>query len=406
MLTFENSQDAKKSRDLFSTQTTNFPGPGIYEAEGHTANSFNNTGQSPMFLSKVPNCKDTKDDNGIPGPGSYLEKSKKNKNKALHQRSNSYRVEPNGRGFMTGTKREGYWDNNLDAPFTKATNISESVGPAKYHNLKKKGAQSEKNESHHDKVGFHSSDARYWLKKNSKAGAPGPGQYIDMSSTHFLANKNSQKYNSEHLPSSKNPGGKTSHFTSKSIRFTGGFFTAKEGPGPGDYEHVPKSADSELKAILTKAQINNKGKGGSVFRSTTNRFVESEPQNPSVRILDKKPDNYSDLIIYNMKGQNKNNNQYQGMIHPNKKVGFTATSPRFTHNQLFYGEKLKYTPGPGDYQGGALRPKSYSHSRGVGRKQAFSNYIQPKGTNQVVGPGSYISTECTMIKKSYNMSLE
>lgn len=88
--------------------------------------TFNNTGQSPMFLSKVPNCKDTKDDNGIPGPGSYIEKSKKGKGKnALHQRSHSYRVEPNGRGFLSGTKREGYWDNSLEAPFTKGTNFSD-----------------------------------------------------------------------------------------------------------------------------------------------------------------------------------------------------------------------------------------------------------------------------------------
>lgn len=108
-----------------------------------------------------------------------------------------------------------------------------------------------------------------------------------------------------------------------------------------------------------------------------------------------------------MKKEANKNPQYQGMLQPNKNVGFTATSPRFTHNQVFYGEKLKYTPGPGDYNSRGNRPKTYSHNRGVGRKyQGFNSYVSGKGTNNGVGPGSYISTECTMIKKSYNMSLE
>ena len=33
-----------------------------------------------------------------------------------------------------------------------------------------------------------------------------------------------------------------------------------------------------------------------------------------------------------------------------KKVGFDATSPRFTYNQVFYGQSLKLeVPGPGLY---------------------------------------------------------
>mmetsp|Transcript_27044 Transcript_27044/g.23881 ORF Transcript_27044/g.23881 Transcript_27044/m.23881 type:complete len:94 (+) Transcript_27044:1478-1759(+) len=85
--------------------------------------------------------------------------------------------------------------------------------------------------------------------------------------------------------------------------------------------------------------------------------------------------------------------QSRGMLNHNRKVGFTATSPRFTHNQIFYGTKLKYTPGPGDYHSTGNRPKSYSHSRGVGRKQAFGSYVARGGTNHVVGPGSYLSTD-------------
>ena len=110
-----------KKREIFSNKSRENPGPGAYDYKddiaAKTVSTFNTSGQSPMFLSKVPNWKDTKDDNGIPGPGSYINKNKKKK--SAHHRSNSYRLEPNGMGFLTGTKREGYWDNTLEAPFTK-----------------------------------------------------------------------------------------------------------------------------------------------------------------------------------------------------------------------------------------------------------------------------------------------
>jgi hypothetical protein len=33
-----------------------------------------------------------------------------------------------------------------------------------------------------------------------------------------------------------------------------------------------------------------------------------------------------------------------------KRVGFDATSPRFTYNNVFYGQSLKFeVPGPGQY---------------------------------------------------------
>lgn len=204
------------------------------------------------------------------------------------------------------------------------------------------------------------------------------------------------------------------------MRFTGGFFQSKEGPGPGEYIRERSRDDSELKGILTKAQINNRGKGGAVFKSTTNRFVQNEPKHPNVQILDKKPDGANDLIIYNIKQQlNKGDDKkYKGMMMPSKKTGFTATSPRFTHNQVFYGERLKYTPGPGDYAfDKAARPKTHSKSRGKSNRHGFNSremkfhrgnnsYISSRGTANGIGPGSYISTDCTMIKKSYNMSME
>ena len=50
-----------------------------------------------------------------------------------------------------------------------------------------------------------------------------------------------------------------------------------------------------------------------------------------------------------------------------KRVGFDATSPRFTYNQVFYGQSLKLeVPGPGLYEEGRQtgeRPKTFSQPR-------------------------------------------
>jgi len=210
------------------------------------------------------------------------------RNKSLHHRSNSHRLEPTGFGFNTGTRREGFWDNKLEAPFTKGTNITQGPGPWKYQGEKKKEFKPEKqSDSQSVKIGFKSTDTRDWLKNSSKAQSPGPGQYIDINSAFFIASAGLAKYSSErglgNKPFSANP----THFGSKSLRFERGMFNPKDGPGPGQYSNEVKSEDNELKGILTKAQINKRGKGGSVFRSTTDRFIENEPNNPSVRILDK-----------------------------------------------------------------------------------------------------------------------
>lgn len=255
------------------------------------------------------------------------------------------------------------------------------------------------------KQAFDSSEIRSWLKKGGKVYSPGPGQYIDLSSKHFIGNNTMNIPQSEHGARNRTPKGNRSNFLTKSTRFTGGFFTTKDGPGPGEYDSEVKSEDNQQRGILTKAQINNRGKSGAVFRSTTNRFLDNDKDNPSIRILDKNSgQQYNDLMIYNIKASTAVP-QSRGMINYKRKVGFTATSPRFTHNQVFYGEKLKYTPGPGDYHSAASRPKSFSHSRGVGRRQGFGSYVVGKGTNTTVGPGSYLSTDWGMIKKSYNMRI-
>lgn len=151
----------EKKREIFSDPNLKNPGPGVYEhkncmGEGDEKERTQ-TAKSSMFKSKVPNCKDTKDDNGIPGPGSYIDKKGK---KSLHVRSHSYRVDPSGRGFMTSTKREGFWDNTLETPFTKGTNKMDGIDPGKYQNKKKKKSKNNLSGSGAMKQAFDSSEQR------------------------------------------------------------------------------------------------------------------------------------------------------------------------------------------------------------------------------------------------------
>jgi hypothetical protein len=67
-----------------------------------------------------------------------------------------------------------------------------------------------------------------------------------------------------------------------------------------------------------------------------------------------------------------------------------------------------------------FRPNTYSQPRNKNLKYAvvfntcekrfknkgINSYIYQPGTTQVVGPGSYINNENSMLKKSFNMSME
>merc|ERR1712046_245080 len=106
------------------------------------------------------------------------------------------------------------------------------------------------------------------------------------------------------------------------------------------------------------------------------------------------------------------------------KVGFDGTSPRFHFNQAHYGQSLKFDiPGPGQYKGPlpeGERPKTFSQPRNKNLKYSvvfdtterrFKNkgqtsYFHLGSTHPTIGPGSYGNLENSLIKKSYNMSVE
>lgn len=102
-----------------------------------------------------------------------------------------------------------------------------------------------------------------------------------------------------------------------------------------------------------------------------------------------------------------------------KKMGFDATSPRFHYNQVFYGQSLKFeVPGPGSYQQTGKpntaqegsRPRTQNKPRNQKYAVVFNTcerrFKHGNQTQANVGPGSYIAMDNTMLKKSYNMSME
>lgn len=200
------------------------------------------------------------------------------------------------------------------------------------------------------------------------------------------------------------------------------------------------------------------------FKSTTDRFENVDFKNPNIRIL--KAKNKKSLVTAQSKlgpqsaggppssmmsnDSTRAGTAIEGIVSylnkgpqwtkqmratdyeafSGKKVGFDVTSPRFNSNQVFYGQSLKLdVPGPGKYEDLAItgtnsangsRPGTFSQPRNRHLKYAvvfntcerrfkikgMNSYQYQPGTNMQIGPGAYISNENSMIKKSFNMSME
>ena len=125
-----------------------------------------------------------------------------------------------------------------------------------------------------------------------------------------------------------------------------------------------------------------------------------------------------------------------------KNIGFDQTSPRLHYNQVFYGHSLKFdVPGPGQYQSAQVQslaktalPKNMVRAKKLARPGTFqqprsktmknnclavfdsqeqrfkpkgqTSYVHQGGTSTNVGPGSYQRIDNTMIKKSFNLTME
>lgn len=150
------------------------------------------------------------------------------------------------------------------------------------------------------------------------------------------------------------------------------FGAKEEVPGPGTYE---KKENMNTSNDLGRVEEYPNPKAQNVFfKSTTDRFIKIDNKNPNIRIVDsanpqrkgsltnKSALNISGVstrigtqgsagvVSYLHKGPNWTRQMratdYEAFA--GKRVGFDATSPRFTYNNVFYGQSLKFeVPGPG-----------------------------------------------------------
>ena len=206
--------------------------------------------------------------------------------------------------------------------------------------------------------------------------------------------------------------------------------------------------------VRTSQDIEHK-MANSVFTSTANRFdLTYNKKNPDVRLLTSKGvprkkfvtqtldrkvvmqdqnelgiENQVTCLGYTSSGESEWVKQTRASDFEQqvgKKVGFDSTSPRFHFNQAHYGQSLKFDiPGPGQYVEGQQvqpidRPKTFSQPRNKNLKysvvfdtterrfknRGITSYFHQGSTQPVIGPGSYGNLENSLIKKSYNMSVE
>lgn len=166
------------------------PGPGVYEFEILGQKNFNSSGQYSVFQSRVPNCKDKPIKNIVPGPGAYqtvasIEKSSM-ENQAQNADGQIMGQEP--RSFLSKTKRNDFWRNDAETPYTKQT-FHKNPGPGQYDHEKKKDDVKNKIIAEETvNTAFNSSEARP-CNKNFKNPNPGPGTYIDINNPQHCAFK-------------------------------------------------------------------------------------------------------------------------------------------------------------------------------------------------------------------------
>ena len=176
---------------------------------------------------------------------------------------------------------------------------------------------------------------------------PGPGQYIDISNPHHSSVCKSLLKFSADRGFAEAHGVKIGPFGSNTQRFSGNYFSTREGPGPGQYNPGDAKGSFEQDGSLMINSMKSTGTGAAAFptepfmgrkgvmsKSGAARFVEVEKNNPNVRILHKKQNQSADLGIYNVKSGDwgKQMRAPDFELYGGRKVGFDATSPRFNYN--------------------------------------------------------------------------
>jgi len=308
-------------------------------------------------------------------------------------------------------------------------------------------------------VPFGSSNERE-VNKKFKTFGPGPGTYIDINNPNNSSICKSLNKIKEDRTLAESQGIKIGAFGSTQARFDKNAWNGpKEGPGPGAYDTsslitaptLDLTIKGENASQVETALTNEHKKANSVFVSTTNRFQHCySSANPHIRILNSRGGPKKKIIAQSEAGkaiydkqaifgvENQitylSDNRLMWTTHQaraqdaeqvlGRKVGFDATSPRFHYNNVFYQHSYKREiPGPGVYQvplEHENRPKTFSQPRNKNLKysvvfntsekrfkgKGFNSFYHAGQTQPIVGPGSYINNEGSMLKKSFNMSME
>lgn len=185
---------SKVKRTLFEPQNRaentlpakDLPGPGKYEpVEAAHKKQFNSSGNASIFLSKVPNCKDTKiKGTDLPGPGFYDSKMVKHGDRSTIGSVRAASTDESNMNsqlnpFLSGTGRGDMWRNKINAPYTKASFL-QNPGPGQYFcNKKKDDIKQRLLQEETVTVPFGASDSRACNKRINNPN-PGPGSYIDI----------------------------------------------------------------------------------------------------------------------------------------------------------------------------------------------------------------------------------
>ena len=241
---------------------------------------------------------------------------------------------------------------------------------------------------------------------------PGPGSYIDVNNPiHSSVTKGILKFATDR-GIMEAQGLSCEPFGSTETRFKAGYFRTKEGPGPGDYANDETKKD-DLERVYEKIAKPRSSSQSSMFCSKTNRFQARSIDNPFIRVLEKssRPSRLkSNRPIYEpVPGEpwvKQTRSAYYAWCNA-AKLGFNSTAPRW-HSTQKLGAKA---PGPGSYSvigpreaQGVRSQQSRRHTPGIYNNRADS--FRPKtGTSNKIGPGCY-STDVSMIKRSFNMSLD
>lgn len=115
------------------------PGPGVYDFDKPGHKNFHANGENTVFQSKVPNCKDAKIKSPYPPPGSYkvVKSIEADVKKKITKTSEGQFIGQEPQSFLSKTKRDDFWRNEIITPYTKQTFVK-NPGPGTYHKDKKK----------------------------------------------------------------------------------------------------------------------------------------------------------------------------------------------------------------------------------------------------------------------------